>query len=119
MVRLRWRPVVTASSNAAAIPLRPRPRIVSIISCRCIIASQQIIASAVGNRRMAQHPVFRGDDAMGRRRLAVPREDVEDQLVAGRFGRKRFARGSFDQLKTLCDIGSESCRDSVWKYEWI
>src|SRR3546814_21148238 len=77
MVRLRWRPVVTASSNAAAIPLRPRPRIVSIISCRCIIASQQIIASAVGNRRMAQHPVFRGDDAMGRRRLAVPREAVE------------------------------------------
>jgi hypothetical protein len=25
----------------AAMPLRPRPRIVSIISCRCIIASQR------------------------------------------------------------------------------
>ena len=34
-------------------------------------------------------------------RLAVPREDVEDQLVAGRSGRQRFARGSFDQLQTI------------------
>src|SRR3546814_19676893 len=73
----------------------------ALFRSRCIIASQQIIASAVGNRRMAQHPVFRGDDAMGSRRLAVPREDVEDQLVAGRSGRQLFARGSLAQLQTI------------------
>jgi hypothetical protein len=51
--------------------LEARPRIVSIISCRCIIASQQIIAGTVGDRRMTQHPVFRSDDAVGCRRLAA------------------------------------------------
>src|SRR3546814_1316434 len=101
VVRLRWRPVVTASSNAAAMPLSPRLRIVSIISCRCIIASQQIVAGTVGERRMPQHPVFRSDDAVGCRRLAAPGEDVEDQLVAGRSVRSEEHTSELQSLMRI------------------
>ena len=50
---------------------------------------------------MLQHPVFRSDDAVGCRRLAAPGEDVEDQLVAGRSVRQRFAHGSLYRLQAI------------------
>ena len=43
-VRLRCTPVVTASSNAPAMPFMPRPLIAAIISCRCTGTSQQVVA---------------------------------------------------------------------------
>jgi len=54
VVRLRCTPVVAASSNAPAMPLRPSPRMASIISCRGIEASHRVVAGAVRHRRMAE-----------------------------------------------------------------
>jgi hypothetical protein len=48
--------VVTASSNAPAMPLRPSERIASIISCRCIGASHRFVARTVRERRSPSSP---------------------------------------------------------------
>ena len=62
MVRWRCTPVVTASSNAPAMPLRPSPRMASIISCRCMETSQAVVAGAVGDRRVHQRQILERDD---------------------------------------------------------
>ena len=62
VVRLRWRPVVTASSKAPAMPFSPNSVMAVIISCRCMETSQAVIAVAVGAGRMAQRQVLGGDN---------------------------------------------------------
>src|SRR3546814_9510031 len=98
-------PVVTASSNAPAMPLSPSPRIASIMSCRCIEGPQLVVTGAVGDRRMAQGAVFGGDDGERSRRFAAARQDVEDQVVARRAGCQCLAHGRFDRLQPIGQPG--------------
>lgn len=107
VVRLRCSPVVTASSNALAMPLRPSPRIASIISCRCIDSSHRVVSGAVRNRRMAELEV---DDHVEKPlgcRLAVSGQDVEDHLVAGGAGIERFADSGLDCVQAIGQHGSQ------------
>ncbi len=72
-----------------------------IISCRCTGTSQQVVAGAVGDGRMAQDQRLAGVDRLGRWRLAPPGQDVEDDLVAGRAGVQGLADGVIDHIQAI------------------
>ncbi len=101
VVRLRCRPVVTASSKAPAMPLRPRLVSAAIISCRCMQAWQAVVAVAVRQRRMPQGQVVRRDDAQRPGRFAPACQDVEDHVVAHGPGSERLARSGLDRLQAV------------------